>query len=87
MILNGNEQRNESKRGEMRGPDNSAIRVSHRPDIGCGLAGPGTERGMGICPGMLVVIDGRSRMDKGTSRRDEQQRQVEHGDAKGHDSG
>ncbi len=71
----------------MRGLDNPAVGMSGWPDIGCGLAGPGTKNGMGVRPGMLVVISGRSRMGEGTTRRDERQRQIQHSDPEGHDGG
>jgi len=69
------------------GQDHAAGRVCNWPDIGRGLTGPRTERGMRVRPGMLVVISGRGRMGEGTTRRDERQRQVEQGDPEGHDGG
>lgn len=56
VILNGKEQRYRRKCGDMRAPDNPAVGVSDWPDIGCGLTGPGAERGVGVRPGMLMVI-------------------------------
>ncbi len=87
VILNGNKQRNGREYGDMGGPDNSAVGLSDWPDIGCGLAGPGTEGGMGVRPGMLVMITGRGRMGKGTTRSDERQGQIDQGDAESHNGG
>ena len=87
MILNGKEQRHRRECGDMRGLNNPAVGVSDWPDIGCGLAGPGTKNGMGVRPGMLMVTSGRGRMGEGTTRSDERQRQIQHSDPEGHDGG
>lgn len=87
VILKGNEQRSGRERKQLRTPNDPAVRVSHRPDIGCRLAGPRTKRGMGVRPGMLMVLSGRCRMRKGTTRRNERQGQIDHGDPESHNSG
>lgn len=80
-------ERRRDRRLSLCHPRHAHISLGDRADIRCGLAGPRTERGMGVRPGMLVVIDGRGRMGEGTTRGDERQRQVDEGDPEGHDSG
>ena len=62
------------------GQDHAAGRVCNWPDIGRGLTGPRTERGVGVRTGMLMVLSGRCRMSKGTAGSDKRQGQIDQGD-------
>ncbi len=65
---------------ELDRPHHAAGSVSQRPDIRGGLAGPGTELGMGLRTGMLMMAVGRRRMGEDTTGRHQGQRHVDPGD-------
>lgn len=78
-MRNIDEQRSSRKRMELSRPDHAAGCLSQRPDIGGGLAGPGTERRMRFRPVMLMVSVGWRRMGEEATGRHQGQRHVHPG--------